>query len=1534
MRNVVVFAVCIFAFNGLFSQTFSNNREKFAKDLSRYLFTYNAKIAKDFMDVFEPYILSKIIQTKFLRMSETCNKMNDKNMLASDVLNYVGSMYAVELNTVEQKNYLIWHELVDEYIDRSNLKQAKDFMESMHDFFNYGTLWKSPNFYWVCTKGDYGFEKGKSGLIFHFRDVDLTCVANGKQKDAVDSIALQRTDGTYDLEKAKWKGKGGIVTWEKVGLNAKETYAKLRSYEIGLRIAQYSCDTVQFHTPYFQQPILGSFSDYTTNFTREIDRVYPQFKSFDKRLSIPNIIPNMNYQGGFSMRGNTFVGVGTESAKAKLEYIQNGKMIYNISANEININEKIVKSDNARIFLKIGDTDSIYHVGANFTFRRVTGETEFARDKTGQAVAPFFSSFHNLDIYVDRIVWKQEEEQLAFRWAEGSAIDQRMGKFESSEYFNGQLYDRIGGNASMHPLVSLYKFVQKKGQDILTEGEAASALGGTVDQVKSLLFELSGYGFITYDPENKQVYVLRKTSQFVNARSNKADYDNMIFECDFRPRKIEGKSPEEIAANPNLQRVQEQYNEANQLFKSYAEFAVLDLKNFDLEIRGVFSVPISNLRNTQIYPNSWKVLVQKNRNFAFDGWVNSGKLEVNVDKGYFDYSKFLIQIGNSEVAYIRVNPMRPEDGKTPIITQSYISGVKGEILIDHPKNKSGAKEKQFGDYPKLVSRTSTRVFYNSRSIHRGSYDSTRFYFDLQPFEIDSMLSFNEKALRLQGEMITGGIFPKFSQQLKIMPDYSLGFSMDSPEEGFDFYGSGSKYNNQIMLSGNGLQGKGTIEYVTSIAESIGLFTFMPDSTIGAARFVTNPREIGIQMPDVIGDEVFITYIPNSQVLKARSGRKPIDFYAGEAKFVGTIYVRPAGFTGSGKFTMPTAQLTSPNFTSNRWQILADTSNFKLRNTMEIDDGILAFDSENLKCIVDFSTRRGDFVSNFGESAIEFPVNQFICRMDKFSWIMDVDELELEKNPQATGDINIDNDMGLLKSNFFSTNVKQDSLDFLSLRARFEFKTKTLYCFDVEYLDVADARIYPEGKKLIIRKKAAIDPLSNAVIVANYITKYHTFKKVSVNISGKRAYRGSGEYEYHDIDGNVTTFVLKNISLDASFQTVAEGQIPSSTSFQLSPRFHYYGNFTVKAAEPTIDFKGFTKLMHDCSEFTIDWFAFEGNVDAKNVMIPIADTMISASGKKIVSGIAWNTLSDDSQAKMYPVFMSELLTPNDQNLISATGFLEYNYEAQEYRISTREKLANRGEMGEFLALHTPTCGLNGDGRINLGITTPGVVLDAVGVINYEPISAEVSMNLTIKVNMLFDQTTLEKLGEKIAIIPALSGMNVDNLKLNTTLEQAFNTWSNKDLTDKFFSEYALRRSVKKMPVELENTMILTNVRLFSIDSLPQFSGFSSFTEDVVLVSFFGQPVMRQMPMELAFYRNDKGVDLFGIYFFIPGANNYFFHYSMNKKEGKLLFITNDQDTRSKINDIKPDKRKDKLFEYEVSINSAYYQVFRQLIRLKQ
>ena len=112
--------------------------------------------------------------------------------------------------------------------------------------------------------------------------------------------------------------------------------------------------------------------------------------------------------------------------------------------------------------------------------------------------------------------------------------------------------------------------------------------------------------------------------------------------------------------------------------------------------------------------------------------------------------------------------------------------------------------------------------------------------------------------------------------------------------------------------------------------------------------------------------------------------------------------------------------------------------------------------------------------------------------------MDGETLDFQKN--KGGETSFESGADLSRNNFFSTDAKQDSLQFKSLSAKYDLKTQLILCNSVDFIQVGDARIYPDSSRVRIRKAAAMDSLKNATIVANYITKFHTFNEANVKIS--------------------------------------------------------------------------------------------------------------------------------------------------------------------------------------------------------------------------------------------------------------------------------------------------------------------------------------------------------------------------------------------------------------------------------------------------
>jgi hypothetical protein len=76
---------------------------------------------------------------------------------------------------------------------------------------------------------------------------------------------------------------------------------------------------------------------------------------------------------------------------------------------------------------------------------------------------------------------------------------------------------------------------------------------------------------------------------------------------------------------------------------------------------------------------------------------------------------------------------------------------------------------------------------------------------------------------------------------------------------------------------------------------------------------------------------------------------------------------------------------------------ADTSDFRLT---EGDTASIAFRTDNVNATMKLDERIGEFVSNGSETKVEFPVNQYMCYMDKFKWYMDQGDLELQSDRTA------------------------------------------------------------------------------------------------------------------------------------------------------------------------------------------------------------------------------------------------------------------------------------------------------------------------------------------------------------------------------------------------------------------------------------------------------------------------------------------------------------------------------------------------------
>jgi len=1531
MKNSILFVIVLLVSMASWSQTYSNERQKFVKEFQKALSDFGKGEFSDFVKKeLTPLLLetNEISEQMFTKMVSTCNLLETKKMDAyPEIYNYVFSVYSLSKTKQTASSVNAWNSAIDKLLESRNVKRFTEFAEMSAGFFSERRLTDKSGFGWFYEGGTYEFLYTDKPFI-KVKDGNLVCRVINNESDGgrndkafIDSLVVYKTSGEYDPVLKKWDGNGGTINWEKVGLDPAATFAKIGNYQLSMKTSNMSADSVMLTSPYFSNPVLGQLSDRAFKVNREADRQFPQFLSYEKTLKIKNIRPKLDYEGAFSMKGNTFVGAGTIANPAKVTLFNNNKPFFIGRGTSIYLSPDKVYGNNIAISIYLKSGDSITHPGLNLNYFTQTNIIEFSRPEVGLGQAPFQNSYHQLEMYVPKIVIDEKGNLLQFTYEQGTSQEQRSARFESKDYFDARLYDQLQGLASMHPLVAIHNYSYKYDKTTITEGECATALGATLEQAKSLMLQLSNYGFISYDTEGKTVIINKKLENFVRGRAGKKDYDNLSFITDFRPKKLTGYEPEQIKKDIYLQELEVLYQKQTKERNLIQDFGTLNLTTLVISLNAVDRITLSSKLNSYVFPDNATVFVKKNRDFEFSGWVNSGKLEINTKTANFNYAENKINLVETGDGIFRVRPWKPEHGTQGVPMISSISGITGELFIDSVTNRSGTNPK-ITTFPRLESKTPSKVFYNSKEIFKGAYDSTRFYYTLAPFKLDSLVTFVEKSTKFKGELTSAGIFPIIKEDLKIMPDYSLGFSTAAPTNGLDFYGTGAKYENKILLSGGGLQGAGTINFVHSTSVSKELLSFLPDSTLGVVSFVNKPVETGIEFPDASTGEGYMTYIPKKNILKVTSMQKNDFAFFGADKVTmkGTVFVTPKGMSGNGLMSFSTATVNSKNFKYKRNDIDADTSGFSLKNTYrEEGEDALAFETSNVKSHISFKDRKGEFISNKGESKVEFPVNQYMCKMDMFTWLMDKEEIEMQK--KESKELAIESGLDLVGPNFYSVHPKQDSLQFRAPKARFSLKEKTIYCSKVEFLDIADARIYPDSMLVTIRKKAQMDRFENAKIVANYITKYHTFTKASVQVSARRVYKGLGEYPYYDRDSIPTYIKMESIGLDSSFQTIAKGAIAKDRDFKLSPEFDYYGAILVKAASPGIDFQGATRINHSCDKFDRSWLAFNAEIDPRNIQIPVSAEMKDLEGKSLAAGIVWRDANVVDSIILYPTFLSALQSPKDPIVITASGFLTYNSDAKEFQIASKEKFINRNANGNFIALHTESCSMNGDGIIALGMDYGDVNIATVGVVNYDQNTETTTMNITAKITMAVDKGLFENVASKINKAEGLKPMDFNS----NTLEAALVNWTNRATADKFKEDYTLRGEVKKLPKEIDNSIVIAGIRLQSYSNPlnPTRKGLITTVSSGVLVNVFDTPVMKYVPLNAFFqqkYSGAAGGDKFGIMIDIPGGMDYLFDYTMLKKEGVLDIVSGDNELVTAISGMKDEKLKTKNFSYRVGINS--------------
>jgi hypothetical protein len=1455
LRSIKLVIVLIFIVGFTKAQKFTqfaNDTAKFVKDLGAYFIdnTVNKSEATQYMFKFQKLWDENVIAGYYKEVSiTTANAMLNKRMKPYP---YFYGYFNTLINCIESKqsieNFKSWQKCVDKVLSGKSIRGVQEFFEMSENLFKLNAFYKSPNYMYYCPENSFAFEYDSIPKVV-FKNITLIGL-----NQRGDSIAIEATNGVFYPTSGKFVGKGGKVNWARVGLTD-DVYATLKRYTIDCKTGNYTSDSATFTgKQYFDKPELGKLTDRII--TQNGQATYPQFDSYSKRITRKNIYPDVDYEGGFGMRGDKFVGSGTGANAARIVFRRNGVRFLEISANAFSMSkDKIAASPGVvKFFL---EKDSIYHPGLSFLYQVEKRTVTILRGDDGLQKTPFSNTFHKMDMHFEQLVWNIDEPLMKFNFLPTNF--QGEAYFESQDFYTRAKADALKGMENVSPVLKVIDYYNTNNKPKqFSVIELAKYMKWLANDLRPIVFKMAIFGLIYFDPQSDMITVKDKLFEFADNGRHKHDYDIITLHS-------------VLPGQDN---------------------ATMNLMNYDITVKGIKSVLLSDTQKVFVFPKNGEMILKKNRRLDFSGTVASGKFEF-VGKDYiFDYDAFKISMKTIDSIKIYVEAFEPDiNGNIPFKkVQTLIENVNGELRIDAPKNKSG-----YGKAPTFPSFTSFKdsyAYYDKRTIFKGVYNRDKFYFKLDPFSIDSLDDFRNEALRFEGNFSSAGIFPTFKETLTLQKDYSLGFIRQTPPGGFDAYGGKAKYSNEIRLSNKGLRGGGDLDFSSSHSVVPDLI-FFPDSANGFANTYDIKEGDSPEFPVVHGDTVRLHFMPYKEVLQAYNTRTPFKAYKERVSFRGRYDLTNKELTGNGKVDFEKADLSGRKILFVKRRFFSDTSNFHLK---AFDEEGFTFSTVNVNSKIDFDKREGEFISNGKGSYVKFDKNQYIAYMDRFKWFMDSEDIELgDTQKKLDVDGSTESGLDLEGPQFISVHPKQDSLRFFAPGAKYNLRKYIIDCKNVPFIDVADARVFPDNGDVKIFKNAVMDTLRRSGILANTVTKFHNIRNATTNIYGRRSYLASGEYQYIDENDKAYLINFKTIKPDTSGQTISEGEITEKANFKFNDYFSFAGKVYLQATQQFLTFDGGTKIVHGCNKIGKSYLKFSGEINPKDILIPISKTAADINGAPVGTGLFFNPDTN----KVFSVFLSLQGARSSKDIIEADGVLSFDKENQMYEISNKEKLSEMSLPGNYVSLNTQNCVVSTEGKYNISKDLGQVKLNCIGNAVHSTINDSATFNLMMIFDFFFDNGLTKKMAKDFELyLGNLTPTPFEGDLFNHGLIELLG----KERGDRALSELNLYGNFKKFPDELEKPLVLNNVTM----------EFNSKTKSYISRGDIGvgnigkTEIFRYVPNSVIEIKKSraKDKDVFNIYLEPDGLTWYFFTYT----NGVLLVESSNEAFNKDLKEMKSKAKK--------------------------
>jgi hypothetical protein len=1379
---------------------------------------------------------------------------------------YLHTLNLFSKNDISKDSFEAWQQRMSDALENNrNARNFSDLLTFTAGFLESGILHASRVFSWHTDHRDFRFIYDSTFYI-SIENIALTCTTRN------DTAIIDQTDGFYFPDTQLWKGTGGRMNWQRAGLSPEKVYAVLNDYEIDLKSTTFEIYPVAFyHNEYFRGTLTGTLSERTSNnkVTPENAR-YPRFDSDIHDLFIAGIFKDVDYRGGFSLRGAKIYGGGNELSPAITTFKRPYRdktgsydLLIARSNDFIISNDKITAESAAITFLH--QDDSITHTGLQFRYDHNNREVSLFRIDKGIEQSPYVNTFHGVEMDAEAIYWRLDEEEIHMGALRGLP-KQSTATFLSDKFYSASIFYRLQGLDKKHPLLWLYDYSKAFDTRQFSVDQMADYIEMPESQVEAQMIRLATMGFLHYDVGRRRGFINDKVEHYLFSNSGRNDYDVINFVS-----QVDGRTN-----------------------------ATLKLENFDLKIHGVPEVNISNAKNVSIIPDNREVILRKNRDFLFSGNVKAGLFEFVATDCYFNYDTFKLNLPNVNTMRFKVRSFDTDQhGQHKLVDiKTSITDISGDMLIDRPDNKSGLA--QSPQYPVFNSTAGAHIYFDHPPDRTEAYNRELFHYYVEPFTLESLEDFATEDIRLKGHLNSGGILPDaIEEPLVVMRNYSLGFSKKVPEEGYDIYKGKGKFFDEISLSIDGLKGNGRIEYLNSVSKSPDFIFYLDSASAEKVEFEVAEKITGTaSFPSAKGFNLKQHWMPYNDLMSVTTTDSQIALFNQMATLDGSLSLTPGMMTGKGKLDFLNATAQANDFVFSAGAFQSDTTKLTLRDAGVSD---VVFNTENYRAFVDLEKKTGNFKTNDVSSKIDLPVIRYVSFLNEFDWYFDRNEIELYS--YAKVDVSGYDTLTMAEmiskplpgARFISLHPLQDSLSFYSPRANFSISENVLTAREVALIKVADAVVFPGDGLVEVHENAEMQPLAGATIIADTSNRNHVITDALVNIESGYSYKASGTYAFANAIDEIQTIHLDKIEVDTTYQTIASGEITGEDMFQLSPRFAFRGDVRLNARDSLLDFDGGYQVLQPCDTVLSRWVSFHQRIDPNELILPVNSPIQEQGYKQLYAGF----FHSNEHNRVYPAFLSRRTYYSDSLLFSVNGWLKSRKQGTELLITGSDQINltdDEDPVAPFMKWNIDNCTITSRGKMTFGHDFGDVKMDVFGQADHFIIADSTQFRVMLAVDFLFADEALDIMAEDLHLL------NKPPVDMNSLLiKEAFDDMLGKNEAERVFTDLGLYGSVREVPENLMKNFIFTDV------NMTYHSDTRSFISEgpVGVVMIKGKPVYKYFDGYIQVIRRRSG-DVLNVYLELDRGHWYFFTH-----QGNLLQTASSRtDYNKTIEDINPSRRRER------------------------